>query len=60
MSSYVAMITTRTNRQIIKYRGKWLHWKKEGVRLEWYSKKREWKNESSRTTHMTSLKILMV
>ena len=29
MSSYVAIITTRTNRQIIKYRGKWLHWEQK-------------------------------
>ena len=29
MSGYVAIITTRTNRQIIKNRGKWLHWEKK-------------------------------
>ena len=29
MSSYVAIFTTRTNRQIIKYRGKWLHWERK-------------------------------
>jgi hypothetical protein len=34
MISHVAMKTTKTNKQIIKYRSKWLRWKKEGVRLE--------------------------
>jgi hypothetical protein len=31
MSSYAAIITTRTNRQILKYRGKWLYWEKRRV-----------------------------
>ena len=31
MSSYAAIITTRTNRHILKYRGKWLYWEKRRV-----------------------------